>query len=210
MSLARGNSAPEEAVEQVQAVVRPRPRLGVVLHRPARHLQQLEPLDRAVVEVHVRQRGRAEVRLPAHRLVDLDRARAARTEHREAVVLRGDLDLARLQVLDRVVGAAVAERQLERLQAHRSTEQLVTEADPPHGLLSHQLLTVSTMYPSAAGSPGPLARKIASGSSASRSVAELSHGYSATRAPRSSSSRTIEPLIPVSITAILGPSPEPW
>ena len=38
------------------------------------------------------------------------------------------------QVLDRVVGAAVAERQLEGLQARRAREQLVAEADAEHRL----------------------------------------------------------------------------
>ncbi len=55
------------------------------------------------------------------------------------MVLRGDLDAPRLQILDRVVRAAVAEGQLERLQAQGTAEQLVAEADPPHGLLAHQL-----------------------------------------------------------------------
>ncbi len=37
------------------------------------------------------------------------------------------------------------------------------------------------------------------------------HGWSETRAPRWTSSRTIEALIPVSITAIRGPAPDsPW
>ena len=82
----------EEAVEQVQAVVRAGAGLGVVLHGAAGHVEQLEPLDGAVVEVHVRERGGAEVGLPAHRLVGVDRARAARADGGEAVVLRGDLD----------------------------------------------------------------------------------------------------------------------
>ena len=33
-----------------------------------------------------------------------------------------------------MVGSAVAERQLERLEAHGTAQQLVAEADPPHGL----------------------------------------------------------------------------
>jgi hypothetical protein len=61
------------------------------------------------------------------------------------VVLGGDLDAPGLQVLDRVVGAAVAEGQLERLQAHRAAQQLVAEADAPHGLLADELAHVSTM-----------------------------------------------------------------
>jgi hypothetical protein len=53
------------------------------------------------------------------------------------VVLRGDVDAAALQVLDRVVGAAVAEGKLEGLEAHRPAEQLVAEADADHRLLAH-------------------------------------------------------------------------
>jgi hypothetical protein len=48
----------------------------------------------------------------------------------EAVVLRRDRDAAVAQVFDRMVAAAVAEAQLERLQADGAREQLVAEADP--------------------------------------------------------------------------------
>ena len=44
-----------------------------------------------------------------------------------------------LQVLDRVVGAAVAERQLEGLEADRAAEQLVAEADADDRPLADQL-----------------------------------------------------------------------
>src|SRR5947209_3864511 len=122
MSLRRGNAL-QEAVEQIHAVVRTRARLGVVLDRASRDVQQLESLDRAVVEVHVRERRGAEVGLPAHGLVGVDGARAPRSERREAVVLRGDLHATRLQILDRMVGAAVSERELERLETHRAAEE---------------------------------------------------------------------------------------
>src|ERR1700689_1188807 len=95
----------QEAVEQVQAVVRAGSGLGVVLDGPAGDLEQLESLDGAVVEVDVRERSRAEVGLPAPRLVAVDRAPAARPERGEAVVLRGDLDAPGLQVADGMVGA---------------------------------------------------------------------------------------------------------
>ena len=78
------------------------------------------------------QRRRAEVGLPAHRLVGLDAPSAVRRPDGEAVVLGGDLDLAGAQVLDRVVGAAVAEGELVGLQADGLAEQLVAEADAPH------------------------------------------------------------------------------
>ena len=63
------------------------------------------------------------------REVVLDRSLAARAEHREAVVLACDLDLPGGQILDRVVGPAVAEAQLVGLEADRAAEELVTEAD---------------------------------------------------------------------------------
>src|SRR5918992_2631531 len=90
-----------------------------------------EALHGAVVEVELLQLGGAEVGLPPDRLVGVDRLLAAWAEHREAVVLRGDLDLAGLEVLDRVVRAAVAEGKLERLEADRPAEQLVAKADAP-------------------------------------------------------------------------------
>src|SRR3954452_4064946 len=135
----RGTDALQESIEQVQGVVRPRSGLGVVLDRAARHVEQLEALDRPVVEVDVAELGPAEIGLPLDGLVGVDRLRAVGPEHREAVVLRRDLDLARRQVLDRVVGPAMAERQLERLQADRAAEQLVAEADPPDRLLADDL-----------------------------------------------------------------------
>ena len=117
---------------------RARPRGGTGRSPPGTS-RSTQPLDRAVVEVQVGELGGAEVGLPADRLVALDARLAARAEHREAVVLGGDLDPARLQVLDRVVRAAVAERELERLEADRAAEQLVAEADAEDGPLADQL-----------------------------------------------------------------------
>ena len=77
----------------------------------------------------MRELGGAEVGLPAHRLVDVDRPLAGRAEDGEPVVLRGDLDAAGREVLDRVVGAAVPERELEGLEADRPAQELVAEAD---------------------------------------------------------------------------------
>src|SRR5256712_3993141 len=85
------------------------------MHGEDRPVAVPQALTGAVVEVRVR-------RLPAER------------RHRvrfdgEAVVLRGDLDLPGGEVLDRVVGAVVAERQLERAPAGRQAEDLMAEAD---------------------------------------------------------------------------------
>src|SRR4051794_26354928 len=126
----------QEAVEEVEAVVRAGARLRVVLDRPAGDVEQREALDGAVVEVQVRQLRGAEVGLPPDGLVGVDRLLSAGAEHREAMVLRGDLDAAGLEVLHRVVAAAVAERQLEGLQAHGPAQQLVAEADPERRALA--------------------------------------------------------------------------
>src|SRR5947209_3594942 len=80
-----------ESVKQVQRVARTGPRLRVVLHRGSLHVAQDQALDRAVIEVDVGQLGGAEVRLPAHRLVAVDRPRAVGAEHGKPVVLAGDL-----------------------------------------------------------------------------------------------------------------------
>src|SRR3954454_21142866 len=109
MSSRRGTDLLQESIEEVQRVVRTGPRLGVVLHGAARDVEQREPLDGAVVEVEVRELGGAAVGLPADGLVGVDGLLPRRAEHGEAVVLRGDLHAAGLEVLDRVVGAAVAE-----------------------------------------------------------------------------------------------------
>src|SRR3954452_5357531 len=135
----RGTDGLQEAVELVQGVVGPRPGLGVVLDGRALDLQQLEALHRAVVEVDVSQGRGAEVGLPAHRLVGLHAPAPVGGADREAVVLRGDLDLARAQVLDRVVGAAVAEGELVGLQADALAQQLMAQADAPHRPRADQL-----------------------------------------------------------------------
>src|SRR5947209_3467713 len=84
----------DEAVEQVQRVVRAGSRLGVILHGRSGHVLEREALNGAVVEVDVAQLGLAEVRVPANRLVVVDRPRAVRAEDCETVILAGDLGAA--------------------------------------------------------------------------------------------------------------------
>src|SRR3954452_5176867 len=128
----------KEPVEEVEAVVRAGPGLRVVLDRAARDVEEREALHRAVVEVQVRQLRGAEVGLPAHGLVGVDRLLPTRPQDREAVVLRGDLDAAGLEVLDGVVAAAMAEGQLEGLQADRPAQQLMAEADAERRALADE------------------------------------------------------------------------
>ena len=205
MSSRLGIGERQEAVEEVAGVVRAGAGLGVVLDGRAGDVAQHQALDGAVVEVEVGQLGDAEVGLPADRLVALDPRLAARALDGEAVVLRGDVDPAAGQVLDRVVGAAMAEGQLVGLQADRAAEQLVAEADAEDRAACRSARgRCRRRSRGRAGSPGPLARKTRSGSSASTSSAELVQGSRVTRQPRSRSWRTMFILTPVSIPTTCG------
>src|ERR1044072_7605333 len=139
MSVRLGMREREEGVEEVAGVVGARACLRVVLDGRGADVAQDQALDRAVVEVEMGELGGAEVGLPANRLGGPDARLAARPLDGEAVVLRGDLDAAAGQLLDRMVGAAVAEGQLEGLQADGAAEQLVAEADAEERLVADQL-----------------------------------------------------------------------
>ncbi len=138
------------SLEQVVRIVRPRVRLGVVLHAEGQLAVDAQSLADAVVEVDVGHR-----RLAGER-VGVDG---------EVVVLAGDLDLARGEVAHRVVAAVMTERQLDRAGADRPAEQLVAEADAEDRHLPSRPWIVSTPYEDIAGSPGPLLRNTPSGSS---------------------------------------------
>src|SRR6185312_15682336 len=77
--------------------------------------------------------------LPANGLIAVDRAIPTGADRGEAVVLGGDLHAARGEVADGVVGAAMPEGELGGLEADGAAEQLVAEADPPHGLAADDL-----------------------------------------------------------------------
>ena len=53
--------------------------------------------------------------------------------HREAVILNGDLNFPRGEVLHRVISAAVSEFELVGLAAHHLAQDLVTKTDSKHG-----------------------------------------------------------------------------
>jgi hypothetical protein len=107
----------ETSVER--AVVRPRARLRVPLEAEGRPVAALDALQGAVEQGAVR-----DLHSPAALLV-----------HGEAVVLAGDHDLARAQVLHRVVGAVVAEFHLFGARAAGQGQQLVAQADTEQGNL---------------------------------------------------------------------------
>ena len=149
MSLRRGirrglSGKGEEAVEEVAGVVRARAGLGVVLDGGAGYVFQDQSLHRSVVQVQLRELGDAEVGVPADRLVALDLRLPAGALDREAVVLRGDVDAAGLQVLDRVVGAAVAEGQLVGLRPTARQSSWWPRQMPKTGRLPIRPRTVST------------------------------------------------------------------
>ena len=104
-----------EIVEQVVGIVRAGRGLGMILHAEDGLAAVAEAFQRLVVQVDVR---------------DFDFVEVERIGiHREAVVVRSDLDLAGDLVQHRVIRAAMAELQLVRLAAERQAEDLVPQAD---------------------------------------------------------------------------------
>src|SRR3954468_22025652 len=83
---------PHELLEQIEAILRPRARFGVVLHAERRAVGQLDPAIASVEQRYVRF---------AHVI------RHAFALDRETVVHAGDFDPPVGEALDRVVGAAV-------------------------------------------------------------------------------------------------------
>src|ERR1043166_9991483 len=90
-----------ELLEQRAAIVRPRAGFGVVLHAKDRQRAVAHPFERAVVEVDVGWNQVARQRLRVHR---------------EAVILRRDLDLLGALIQDGLIGAPMAELQFEGLR----------------------------------------------------------------------------------------------
>ena len=115
----------DEAVEEVRGVVRAGRGLRVVLHRERRQVERPQTLHDVVVEVDVADHDPA----VAAAVVRRDGLAVEGRVHREAVVVRGDLDLAGGAVHHRLVHAAVAVAQLVGAVAERAAEQLVAVAD---------------------------------------------------------------------------------
>src|SRR3954449_2008053 len=95
--LGNGRDLLDPAVDERIRVVRSRPGLGVELDRARAQLRQRQPLDRLVVERDVRH------------------LRVLLRADREAVVLARDEHPAARPLEHRMVDAAMAERELERL-----------------------------------------------------------------------------------------------
>src|SRR5215211_3829860 len=96
------------------AVARTRRRLGMILHREHRPVLEREAAVRSIEQRDVSLLDILRQRL----LVDC-----------EAVVHRGDLDLAGGEILHRMVRAVMALVHLLRLAAERQAQHLVAEAD---------------------------------------------------------------------------------
>src|SRR5262249_51052375 len=103
-----------ESLEEVVAVLRAGAGLGVILHREDRFALHAQSLVAAVEQRDMRH---------------LDVLRQALGDDAEAMVLAGDLDLARLDVLHRVIGTPMPDRHLLRAAAERQSQELVSEAN---------------------------------------------------------------------------------
>src|SRR5260370_3275856 len=114
-----------ESLEKVMAVLRSRTGLRMVLHGEDRLALNSQSFIATVEQRHMRH---------------LDVLGQGLGDHAEAVVLAGDLDLAGLDVLHGMIGAAMADRHLFRAAAEREREELVAEADAKDRLLRlHEL-----------------------------------------------------------------------
>src|SRR2546421_4152818 len=96
----------------------------MVLHAENRKLLVAEPLISSVIQVDVGDFHRR--RIEGLRI------------HREAMVLRSDLDIAGQQILDRMVCPPMAELQLEGPSAERQSEKLVAQTNAEDRLLIDQ------------------------------------------------------------------------
>src|SRR5467141_318801 len=95
-------------------ILRSRARLRVELHREDRPILEAQTFERPV-----EQRG----------LGLLQARRQGLPRHGEAVVMRGDLDAAGCEILNRMVAAAVTQMHLDGASAEGEGEQLVPKAD---------------------------------------------------------------------------------
>src|SRR5437899_2893476 len=103
-----------------------------------------ESLERAVVQVLMR---RLHVR------------RQGPPVHGESVILGRDSHGPRAKVRDRMVGAAVAELQLEGLAAQGEPEQLMTQADPEDGFPAGESLDRADLRRKRRGIAWPVGEK---------------------------------------------------
>src|SRR5688572_299656 len=108
----------EKLIEEGDGVVRAGGGLGMILDREYGELLVAQPLDGAVVQVHVRN---LELRCTRDSLLI--------ASDREAVVLRGDEHRSRLYFLHRVISAAMAVWKLDGGSPECEPQQLMPETD---------------------------------------------------------------------------------
>src|SRR5699024_4347011 len=113
----------DELVKQWVRIVRARSGLRVVLHGVSQSIRQSNTFDGAVIQAGVGNLRWTEVGLKFFAWVIGGHSQC------EAVVLRGDINLAADVVFHRHVDAAVAEFHLEGIQSECASQQLVAEAD---------------------------------------------------------------------------------
>src|SRR5713226_3626273 len=120
-----------EAGKQVSRVVWTGRGLRVVLDGEGPYVEAPQALERAVVQVPVRQRGAARLGFDqcGRPRWSCDGSPAARIA-REAVIVARDLDPAGVEILHRLIDAAMPEAKLVRPTSQRQGEQLMAEADP--------------------------------------------------------------------------------
>ena len=146
----------------------------MILDAENRQAMVPEPFQSLVVEIDV---------------AGLDLGRQGRGIDRKAVVLRCDLDLTGLLVPDRMIGATVAELELECASAEGLAQELMSQADaedgntPAPAAVRINVRKVSVASVRAAGSPGPLEMKIPSGSYARIDSAVAEPGETVTWKP---------------------------
>ena len=139
----------DEVVEEIERIVRAGRGFGVVLHAERRVVAVTETFERLVVEVHV-----SEFDVEAFERIGIDR---------EAMIVRGDLDLLRELIEHRVVGAAMSEFQLVGFTASGKTHELMAEADAEDGRAAEQLADVGDLRFERLGIAGAVGEKHAVG-----------------------------------------------
>ena len=104
----------DELVEQVRGIVRSGPSFGVILDRIDRQARVPETFDSVVIQIDMR---------------DLAIGRERISIHREAVILRGDFDAPRGQVLHGLIASVMPKGQFVSSGAERKPHQLMAKTD---------------------------------------------------------------------------------
>ena len=102
--------------------MRPGRGFWMILHAEDRQLFVPHSFNRVVVQIDV---------------ADLDIFRKRRGIDRESVILRGDRDLATLQIFYRLIRAAMTEFQFECRSTESETEDLMAETNSKDRFLAH-------------------------------------------------------------------------